>query len=171
MEKIKKIIKKISLVDVIILLTIIIALLIGYITFKQIRQTSDKQIISSSEVIFHVFIRGVSYTGPEFPVKRGDKTFITIRNVPYTELDVQDVLLQPRKTAVYDGKTVLTIDDPAYPNLYDLVVIIKDSAKITKDGAVVGGNKLKSGLPVTLEGSSYKFNGTVSDVVIQNPGE
>ena len=84
MEKLKKIVKKISLVDIIILLTVVIALLVGYITFKQIRQTSDKQIVSSSEVEFHVFLRGVSYTGPEFPVKQGEKTFITIRNVPYT---------------------------------------------------------------------------------------
>ncbi len=170
MEKLKKIVKKISLVDIIILLTVVIALLVGYITFKQIRQTSDKQIVSSSEVEFHVFLRGVSYTGPEFPVKQGEKTFITIRNVPYTELDVKGVLLQPRRTAVYNGKELQVIDDPAYPNLYDAVVIISDDAKITKDGAVVGGNKLKAGLPVTIEGSSYKFNGTVSDVIIANPG-
>ena len=171
MEKLKKIIKKISLVDVIILLTIIIALLIGYITFKQIRQTSDKQIVSSSKVMFHVVLRGISYTGTEFPVKKGEKAFITIRNVPYTELNIREVFVQPRKTAVYNGKDLIVVNDPAYPNMYDSVVIIEDDAKITKDGAVVGGNKLKSGLPVTIEGSSYKFNGTVSDVIIQNSGE
>ena len=41
---------------------------------------------------------------------------------------------------------------------------IIDTAKITKDGAVVGGNKIKMGLPVVLEGQKYKFNGTISDV-------
>ena len=43
---------------------------------------------------------------------------------------------------------------------------IKDVAKITKDGAVVGGNKIKMGLPVTLESEKYKFNGTISDVKV-----
>ncbi len=171
MDKIKKIFKKISLVDIIILLTVIIALLIGYITFKQIRQTSDKQIVSTSQVVFHVFVRGVSYTGSGLPLKPGDKTFITIRNVPYTELEVKDVIAQTRKVAVGVNNDIKVIDDPAYPNLYDLVVVVADDAKITKDGPVVGGNKLKSGLPITIEGATYKFNGTVSDVIIQNPEE
>ena len=41
---------------------------------------------------------------------------------------------------------------------------IADTAKVTKDGAVVGGNKIKMGLPITLEGEKYRFNGTISDV-------
>ena len=41
-------------------------------------------------------------------------------------------------------------------------------AKITKDGAVVGGNKIKVGLPVTLEGMAYKLNGIISDVRVSN---
>lgn len=167
MEKFKKIIKKISAVDIIILLTVVIALFVGYITFKQLRQTSDKQIISASKVIFHVFLRGVSFTGTEIPIKQGDKTFITIRNVPYTELNIERVIAQPRKVLVNDGKQLSVVNDPAYPNLYDIVVIISDDAKITNDGAVVGGNKLKAGLPVTLEGSLYKLNGTVSDIYIE----
>ena len=28
----------------------------------------------------------------------------------------------------------------------------------------MGGNKIKMGLPVVLEGNKYKFNGTISDV-------
>ena len=39
--------------------------------------------------------------------------------------------------------------------------------KITKDGAVVGGNKIKIGLPIVLEGETYKFGGTLSDVRVQ----
>ena len=38
--------------------------------------------------------------------------------------------------------------------------------KITKDGdAVVGGNKVKIGLPITLEGAKYKLNGVISNVI------
>lgn len=167
--KLKKLLKKISIVDIIIIITVITALIIGYMTFKKIRQTSDKQIISTSQVQFHVFIRGFSYTGLELPVKKGEKTFITIRNVPYTELLVNDVISEPRQTAISVAGGYKVINDPAFPNLYDLVVILNDEAKVTKDGPVVGGNKLKTGLPITIEGVDYKLNGTVSNVEILNP--
>ena len=62
------------------------------------------------------------------------------------------------------------MDDVSQAFLYDIVVtLVDENAKITKDGAVVGGNKMKIGLPVTLEGPSYKLNGTVSDVRILQP--
>ena len=87
--------------------------------------------------------------------------------MPYTELNVLDVSSDVRKTAVASSKAVeqyILVKDPTQPAIYDAVVTITDTAKITKDGAVVGGNKIKMGLPVTLEGGSYKFNGTISDV-------
>lgn len=164
--KLRKVLKKISIVDLVIIFAVIVALVVGYLTFTKVRQTSDKQIVSTSPVEFHVFVRGLSYTGVDFPVKRGEKTFITIRNVPYTELAVKDVMYQQRQVGVMTKSGYSAVNDPAFPNLYDLVVVVSDEAKITKDGPVVGGNKLKTGLPITIEGATYKFNGTVSDVVV-----
>lgn len=63
------------------------------------------------------------------------------------------------------------VPDPAQPAIFDAVVTITDTAKITKDGAVVGGNKIKMGLPVTLEGNNYKFNGTISDVRVKTDAD
>ena len=71
----------------------------------------------------------------------------------------------------------IVIDDYSQPYQYDFVVSLIDDAKITKDGAVVGGNKIKMGLPVTIEGENYKFNGTISNVKVsgetkvENAGE
>ncbi len=155
--------KKLGLVDLIIIAGVIIALAVGVYTAKHFRQTADKQIEATSPITFQVFLRGVTVTGSEFPVKNGDKTFITIRNVPYTELNVLTVSTNPRQTFAPMAKNVL-VPDPAQPAIFDAVVTITDTAKITKDGAVVGGNKIKMGLPVTLEGENYKFNGTISDV-------
>ena len=67
---------------------------------------------------------------------------------------------------ILNSKKVVVVEDPSQANVYDLVVTLSDVAKITKDGAVVGGNKIKMGLPITLEGKDYKFNGTVSDLKI-----
>ncbi len=159
--------KKFGLVDLIIILGVIIALVVGVYTAKHFRQTADKQIEATSPITFQVFLRGVTVTGEEFPVKADDKTFITIRNVPYTELNVIDEKSEPRQTFSPAAKNLL-VPDPAQPAIYDAIVTITDTAKITKDGAVVGGNKIKMGLPVTLEGEKYKFNGTISDVRVTN---
>ena len=63
-------------------------------------------------------------------------------------------------------KVVIVVEDESQPDLYDVVVTLTDTAKITKDGAVVGGNKIKLGLPITLEGADYKFTGSVSDIKV-----
>ena len=161
--------KNFNIVDIIIVLGVIAVLIVGVVTMKHFRQTADKQIEATSAITFQVFLRGVTVTGEEFPIKAEDKTFITIRNVPYTELNVVKVTSQARQTAVPSQRVkeqYVLINDPAQPAIYDAVVTITDTAKITKDGAVVGGNKIKMGLPVTLEGENYKFNGTISDVIV-----
>ena len=163
----KNIFGKFNIVDIIIVLGVIVALAVGVFTTKHFRQTADKQIEATSQITFQVFLRGVTVTGEDFPIKADDKTFITIRNVPYTELAVVDVTSQPRQTFAPASINVL-VPDPAQPSVFDAIVTITDTAKITKDGAVVGGNKIKMGLPVTLEGEKYKFNGTISDVRVSN---
>ena len=163
----KNIFGKFNIIDVIIVLGVIIALFVGIFTIKHFRQTADKQIEATSPISFQVFLRGVTVTGEGFPIKAGEKTFITIRNVPYTELNVNGVVYTPRQTAISSPRTdkqYVLVDDPAQISIFDAVVSVTDTAKITKDGAVVGGNKIKMGLPVTLEGKNYKFNGTISDV-------
>ena len=129
------------------------------VTFDQVLMLDSK--------VGNPYLNGVTVTGEEFPIKPDDKTFITIRNVPYTELNVLNVSSEARQTAVASSKAkdaYVLVKDPAQPAIFDAVVTITDTAKITKDGAVVGGNKIKMGLPVTLEGNNYKFNGTISDV-------
>ena len=161
-----KIFNRLSLVDIIIVLGVIIALFVGVFTAKHFRQTADKQIEATSQITFQVFLRGVTITGNEFPIKAGSKTFITIRNVPYTELLVVDAISQPRKTFAPNSRALVA--DPSQPALFDAIITITDVAKITKDGAVIGGNKIKMGLPVTLEGMNYKLHGTISDVRVSS---
>ena len=162
--------KKFGLVDVIIIIGVLAFLLVGLYTAKHFRQTADKQIEATAPIEFQVYLRGVTFTGEEFPVNVNEKTFITIRNVPYTELTVSNVSSQPRKILSPTVKS-LVVDDPAQPALYDAVVTINDIAKITRDGAVVGGNKIKVGLPVTLEGQKYRFNGIISDIRVKTDAD
>jgi len=162
-------IKKFKIVDIIIVLFVIIALGVGYCTYKGYRQTADKQIEATSKVIFKVYMRGVTFSGDKLPIIKGDKTFISIRNVPYSDLEIVDVKADRRKIVIpgfNNKKVVIEVEDASQPDLYDVVVTLTDTAKITKDGAVVGGNKIKMGLPITLEGPEYRFTGSVSDIKI-----
>jgi hypothetical protein len=159
--------KKIGIIDIVVSIAVIIAMIVGFFTYAHFRNTADKQIESTSKIAFQVFLRGVTLTGNYNPIRRGDATFISIRNVPYTKLQVVDSRIFTKKIVLPNAKNptkFLVADDYSQFLMYDIVVTITDVAKITKDGAVVGGNKIKIGLPVTLEGVDYKFNGTVSNI-------
>lgn len=166
MQKLLEIFKK--PVDLIIIAGVLIALCVGFYTYKNFRQTADKQIEATSKISFQVFIRGVTLTGTEIPLRANEKTFISIRNVPYSDLDILNVKAERKKVVLptMSNKKFLVVEDVSQANMYDITVTLTDTAKITKDGAVVGGNKIKMGLPITLEGKDYKFNGTVSDLKI-----
>ena len=169
MNKLKELFTKVKPIDLIIIAGVLIALIVGFVTFKGYRQTADKQIEATSNIIFKVYMRGVTFSGENIPIKTGEKTFISIRNVPYSDLDIIDVKADRRKIVLQTPSTkkvVIVVEDPAQPDLYDVVVTLTDKAKITKDGAVVGGNKIKLGLPITLEGANYKFTGSVSDIQV-----
>lgn len=169
MDKIKELLKKVKIVDFIIIGFVLIALIIGFCTYKGFRQTADKQIEATSKVVFKVYMRGVTFSGEDIPFVKGDKTFISIRNVPYSDLEIVDVKADRRKIVLptlNSKKVVIVVEDVAQPDLYDVIVTLTDTAKITKDGAVVGGNKIKMGLPITLEGSNYRFTGSISDIKI-----
>ena len=159
-------------VDIIIVLGLILVIGVGLFTAKGFRSTASKQIEAKSEIKFDVFLRSVTISNEIMPIKSGDKTFISIRNVPYSDLDVVDVKYIPKKTVISAANKngYIVVNDAASLDTYDIIVKVKDSALITKDGAVAGGNKIKIGLPITLEGKTYKLNGAVSDITILNDG-
>lgn len=162
-------VEKVRIVDIVIVLGVIAALVVGFFTYKNFRQTASNQVEKTANIAFQVFLRGVTITGKTNPIMAGDDTFISIRNVPYTNLKVIDVKTDTKKTIMPNPKgnpAFLLVEDYSQVFMYDIIVTVIDKAKITKDGAVIGGNKIKIGLPITLEGKDYKFNGTVSNVEI-----
>jgi len=159
--------KKLRPLDIIIILIILAALIVGALTFLGKRRTSDNQIEASTKVNIEIYFRGVVVSSSNSPFETGDETFITIRNVPYTKLKIVDVNYDRKKIIIPDDKNdYLVVEDVTSPFNYDFLVTVEDDAKITKDGAVVGGNKIKIGLPVTLEGEDYRLNGIVSNISV-----
>ncbi len=172
MDAMLKMLKKLRPLDIIIILIVLIALIVGAVTFAGKRATSSKQIEASTKVDIEIYFRGVVVTSNNSPFETGDETFITIRNVPYTKLKITNVnydrkkVMMPTSTGGYK-----VVDDVTSPFNYDFLVTVEDDAKITKDGAVVGGNKIKIGLPVTLEGVDYRLNGIVSNISVSKKAE
>ena len=73
---------------------------------------------------------------------------------------------RPRITLIPSDneKGYVIAEDVSTPNLYDFIIRLEDKAKKTPDGYVAGGNKIKMGIPVVIEGEKYKYSGTISGV-------
>lgn len=164
--------KQLKPFDYIIIAAVIAVLIIGALAYLGKNKFAKSPVEATKKIAFQVMLKSVSLTDTKIPFKIGEESFITIRNVPYTKLQIIDVAYQPKKMVlpVNDPKQPFAvIDDYSQPYQFDFVVSLIDEAKITKDGPVVGGNKIKIGLPIVLEGFNYRIGGTISNVqVLEN---
>ena len=159
--------KKLKPFDYVLILGVIFLAIIFVLVLLNKNKFSKSPVETTRKIAFQVMLRGVTFTDSYVPFQVGDETFITIRNVPYTKLQIVDFVYQPKKIVipVNDPKQPFqVIDDYSAPYQYDFVITLVDDAKITKDGPVVGGNKLKIGLPIVLEGFNYRLGGTIANV-------
>ncbi|HIT55506.1 TPA: DUF4330 domain-containing protein [Candidatus Galligastranaerophilus intestinigallinarum] len=164
--------KKLRPFDIVVIVLIVAALMVFVATKTGKRTTSSEQIEAETKVDIEVYFRGVVVTSKNSPFKEGDETFITIRNVPYTKLKIKSASYERKKIMLpAAGSKYQVVEDLTSPFNYDFLVTVQDDAKITKDGAVVGGNKIKIGLPVTLEGKDYKLNGVVSNITLSKEAD
>ncbi len=148
---------------------IILAIVFVLVLAHKNKIFSKSPVEATKKIAFQVLMRGVTFTDTYVPMQIGDEAFITIRNVPYTKLQIVDFAYQPKKIVISSNnpeKPFAIVDDFSMPYQYDFLVTLIDDAKITKDGPVVGGNKLKIGLPIVLEGFNYRWSGTVANIKI-----
>lgn len=169
--KILENLRKLRPLDIFLISIILVAMVIGFLTVVGKRATADSQTEANAKVEIEVLFKGITVRSSNTPFVEGEETFITIRNVPYTKLKIKSVDFQRKKVIIptmNPKQQFVVVDDVSAPFQYDFLVSVVDDAKITKDGAVVGGNKIKIGLPVSLEGRDYRFNGVVSNISISN---
>ena len=160
-----------KLVDIIIVLGLLLAVGVGIITIKHYRETASKQIEAISNIDFKVFLRGVTLSCDEIPMKKDDTTFISIRNVPYTDLKILDVKATPKMVTVSSSSNsgYRVVPDATQPDTFDVTVTVTDKAKITKDGAdlkvasdpeITAGSLSQANVQITTDTT---FSGSVSD--------
>lgn len=158
--------KKLKITDFIIIGIILVFVVIGTLAVFKKKNFANLPIEKETKINFEVFFRGVTITDDVAPFNVGDDTFITIRNVPYTKLKIVATDGRPRMAIlpVNNKEGYVLMQDISMPNMYDLVVKLEDTAKKTQDGYVAGGNKIKMGIPVVIEGEKYKYTGVISNV-------
>ena len=91
---------------------------------------------------------------------------IVIRNQPAGRVSLVSVddVTTPLTAAQPDGSVVIA-DPPATALPRHARFLMEAQAEIKPSGVVIGGTKLKVGVPVELEGRLYRLNGVVSGVM------
>ena len=94
-------------------------------------------------------------------------TSIVVRNQPAGRvrlIEVDDITR--RLVAVQPDGKVVEAEDPNLAQARYVRFKLEADAKTDSSGVVIGGTKLKVGVPVELEGSLYRLNGIVSGVTL-----
>lgn len=172
-EKVKSILQKMRPMDYMILGLVIFILVIFTFIFVGKKVYSPTPVENEGKVAYEIFFQNVKVSGNENDrislFKAGDETFVTIRNQPHAKLKITDVkydrkmLMLPTGNANEPYTLVVDIENPF---AYDFLITVEDNGKLTTDGIVSGGNKIKIGLPITLEGPTYRLNGLITNVKI-----
>jgi hypothetical protein len=160
---------KLSILDLGAALTML-AIVIGIFVVPGTSGTNSIAQVPTQPIEVDVIVRGLSVKDPATFVKefsQQEKTNIIIRNQPAGTVDVQKVTPLPRNILVTqpDG-TVKYMSDPRPESAYsqDMILTLAGQAQVTETGAVVGGQKVKIGTLLELEGKEYNFNTSVIDI-------
>ncbi len=133
---------------------------------------SVAQIGSTKPVEVDAVVRGLNVLDPKgfiTELEREKKTNIIIRNQPYGQVEIKSVKLLPRTVIVPqpDGSAKALPDPRPDGFSTDLLMTLGGQGQMTKNGPVLGNNKIKIGTPLELEGLNYDFNASVIAVRIK----
>ena len=124
-------------------------------------------------VIVSVDVRGVPSADPAALIQSATadgKVSIVIRNQPHGSVKVREVKPLERRLTILtpDGRTV-SAPDPNQKTFgtFDARFVLEGEGRRSSGGVVFGNQTIKIGAPVELEGSNYRFNGTVTDLRLQ----
>lgn len=152
---------KFNLLDVAVVL--VLSASIGGVALARSGQAGVNKVLKGQALAeVDVLIKG-SVADPAI-FKPGEKTFVTIRNQPYAALQITNVKVGPKLVAVPAAGGVKAYPDPSDAMGKEFVVTVRQQADLTEDAIVMGGNKVKIGIPIELEGLKYRLRGAIVDV-------
>ncbi len=164
---------KINLLDLgaaLVILLVIVSIFIFPGTSGSVAQVGAKTVPIEVDLV----VRGLNVRDPEQLFKQGfkngGKTNVIIRNQPYGQIGIKSIKELDRMLTIPqpDG-SVKELPDPRKNNFStDFILTLQDKATVTKDGPVLGNNKVKIGMTFELEGFNYNFNASVIDIRLQD---
>ncbi|MCP9899031.1 DUF4330 domain-containing protein [Cyanobium sp. Cruz CV13-4-11] len=95
------------------------------------------------------------------------KVAIVIRNQPHGSVVVKQILPFDRIiSTLTPGGKVVSAPDPNQKTFstFDGRFVLEGQGRRTSGGVVFGNQTIKIGTPVELEGTNFRFNGTVTDL-------
>ena len=153
-----------NFLDLLVIFTMLFSIT-GYLLAKAEKTQLNKIIEGKENIAIEVLIPDVFSANTDLFMVN-DKSAITIRNRPYTKLKIIKTELNTKQIIIptLSNSSYKIISDPTKPNVKDYTVTLTDEALITGDGYVIGGNKIKIGNQVELEGFNYRLNGKVINI-------
>ena len=154
---------KFNLLNILLIITILFSTT-GLILAKAEKTALNKIIQGKEKIAIELLLPDVHSDEKEI-FKVGKKASITIRNRPYTKLAIIKTESKPKFITISDIRgSYKIIEDPTKINVRDYIVTLADTALKTDDGYIIGGNKIKIGNQIELEGFNYRINGKVINV-------
>jgi hypothetical protein len=129
------------------------------------RATGDVQTVTVT-----VDVRGALAADPAAllaSAEREGKVNFVIRNQPHGSVRIERIIpLQRRLTILTPEGKLVSAPDPNQQTFstFDGRYVLRGEGRRTDGGVVMGNATLKIGAPVELEGSNYRFNGTVTNL-------
>lgn len=157
---------KLSILDIGAALVILVVI-IGLLFVPGNSGTSIAQITTSKAIEVDVLVMGLSTRNPQGLLQAGEKTNFIIRNQPYGQVDIKEVMLLPKTVTVSqpDG-SVKALPDPR-PEMgfsTNMLLTLVGKGQVSANGPVLGNSNVKVGTPVEMDGKAYNFKGSVIEV-------
>lgn len=162
-----KILGFINALDLFIVL-VILGTILGFFWIKTGHSSLNKKVQAEGPAEVKIAIRGARVEDMKV-FEKYKKAFIIIRNQPFDNVEIVDVKAWRRPLTFYvpEQKKPMRFDNFDDSLATDVDMVIRSNAQFTTDdppSVVLGGNKVKAGIPVELETTEYKFTGTIVDI-------
>jgi len=162
-----KLFGRINVLDLLLLVVVFVSAL-GLVLARTGNAGVNQVLKGEGTAEIDLFFRG-SIADPGM-FKVGESTFITIRNQPHASLKIVGVKVTPKMVTMPVPGGVKAYPDPSEPFGKDVVLTVREKAQFTEDAVIMGGQKIKVGVPIEVEGFKYRLRGSIVDVrVVEQP--
>ncbi|MCD5411182.1 MAG: DUF4330 domain-containing protein [Clostridiales bacterium] len=151
-----KILQRINFFDILVLLLIIIAIVLGT---KQFAFSSPNDNVDSEEILVKLVVRGVRAATVDV-INEGDVVICVNSKEALGTIISKEINIFQTTAYTKDGKAVLA----SVPNRYDVLISVRGYATITENEIMINSTALRAGTIVRIFTNVYEVKTTVVDI-------